>query len=211
MNKKNLFAFVIFISASCFNAVKSQDIISPGVVKIKADVIDSLNRISRIYSPLIIEDVNRKIVDSLFYDVAEACFRFRNNVTSRAYYPERSVIYFDAYPPDNGRYSIFVNNEWCYIDSDNSFVEYIAWEKFLLDVLFVDITLNDNLYSQPDANSAIIDIDYRNIYFQPLKVKGDWIYVDVFEGENVFMPINRGWIKWRDGNKMLLKTLYFSI
>ena len=185
---------------------------SSGVVRIKTDIIDSLNYISRrVLNPIVIEDVDHRITDSLHYDEKSECFRFSNSIRSRAYYPEHSVIYFDGYPASDGRYKIIANDKWYYIDANNDFVAYLSWEEFILKVLFFDIAPEHNLYSRPDMDSDILHIDYPDIYFQPLKVEGDWIYVNVIKGEDVTLPIGQGWIRWRNDNKLLLKTLYFDV
>lgn len=205
------FFITIFSFFVCLHYANAQNVISSGVVRIKTDVIDSLNHISRVLNPVVIEDINYRIIDSLNYDDDDYCFRFSNNIRSRAYYPEHSVIYFDGYPAYNGRYKIIVNDNWYYIDANNDFVEYLSWDKFLLKVLFFNITSEYNLYRQPNMNSEIVQIDYSDVYFQPLKIEGDWIYVNVINGENVLLPIDQGWIKWRSGNQLLLKTLYFDV
>lgn len=212
MNKIRSFFIIIFSYFGCLYSANAQNLISSGVVRIKTDIIDSLNYTSqRVLNPIVIEDVNHRITDSLNYDEKSECFRFSNSIRSRAYYPEHSVIYFDGYPASNGRYKIIANDNWYYIDANNDFVEYLSWEKFILKVLFFDITSEHHLYSQPNLDSDILHIDYSDVYFQPLKVEGDWIYVNVIKGEDVSLPIGQGWIRWRNDNQLLLKTLYFDV
>lgn len=204
-------AAILCLLASCTHTTESRSITSQGVVRIKTDVLDSLNLISKVLNPVIIETINHETLDSLNYDTIYNCFCFSNDIKSRAYYPTHSVIYFDGEPASDGRYKILFNNEWHYIDSNNNFAEYMPWKKFLLNVPFFDIEPGSNLYSRPNSGSDIISIERQNIYFQPLKVECDWVYVDIINGEDIFSPIGRGWIRWRNGNEFLLKTLYLDI
>ncbi len=202
-------ATILCLLAACTHSAETRQATS-GVVRIKTDVLDSLNRVSPVLNPVTIENVSHTKIDSLNYYADEDCFRFTNGIKSRAYYPTHSVICFDGHPASDGRYKILVNDEWHYIDADNDFAEYLSWEKFLLDVPFFDIEPNGNLYSLPDSGD-IITIDRQDVYFRPLKVEGDWIYADIIKGEEIFAPVGKCWIRWRNGNEFLLKTLYFGI
>lgn len=204
-------AILCLLAAACTHSAETQKTAS-GIVRIKTEMLDSLNRVSPVLNPVTIENAGRAKIDSLNYFADEECFRFANDIEARAYYPEHSVICFDGQPATDGRYKILVNDEWHYINSDNDFAEYLSWEKFLLDVvLFFDIEPDRNLYCLPDSGSDIISIDRQDIYFQPLKVEGDWIYADIIKGEEIFSPVGRCWIRWRSDNELLLKTLYFTI
>ncbi len=199
-------AFIIYAYAVELN----DSIITPGVLAVKLDLLDSLNHHSNMELPIYIYSRNNEISDSLIYSRDEEP-RFVNNIIARAYFPKHYILYFDSYPLYEEKYKVFCNKDWHFISHIKNITEYLTWEQFIKRIPFFDTTIQNPIRIKPSLNSAILDLDYDDVFFEAISIQQEWIYVNIFNNENIFDPIGRGWIRWRSGNKILIKDFYFSI
>ncbi|MFD0766138.1 hypothetical protein ACFQZI_14840 [Mucilaginibacter lutimaris] len=124
----------------------------------------------------------------------------------RAFYPDASVIVFDAIKVDNG-YKIFVNGDWKIIKPTRA-IQYQDWATYMKRV-YVKANKVHPLYKDCSTKSMIVSDDVENSY-KVLEVKGDWIRVQCSQ-ECEGCPDNkilRGWIKWRDKNTIIIDLFY---
>lgn len=125
----------------------------------------------------------------------------------RAFYPDASVIVFDAIKVDNG-YKVFVNGDWKLIKSTRG-IQYQDWNNYMKRV-YVRADKTHPLYKDCDTKSKIVSDDVENAY-KVLEVKGDWIRVQCSqecEGCPDNNKILHGWIKWRDKKSIIIDLLY---
>ncbi|MDC7995470.1 hypothetical protein [Altibacter sp. HG106] len=82
--------------------------------------------------------------------------------------------------------------------------DFISWAEFLLTMHSVEFDKeSQKVYDDPKIKSAGRIYD-RNTFFRPLFVAGDWMEVAILE--NDFNPTGKtGWIRWRDGNRLLIR------
>lgn len=92
---------------------------------------------------------------------------------------------------------------------DGASVRVQDWATFLESVAFVrPISWSVNPPRKTAAaNAEIIPNIPVNRLLQPLRVKGDWIQVKTFSENNAPLP-SSGWIRWRDGEKVLVSWDY---
>lgn len=184
-------------------------IITPGVLKVETFYRDSaLLSQNMVY----IKSLNGRITDSLYIPKGDYS-QFTKVIKARAYYPAESfgIMYFDSFPLNNGTYKIYCNGDWYYINYVKNFTKYMTWENFILNVPSFDTAIDNPLRSSPSNKGKILNYDYDNVFFIPLKIKENWVYVELHENERTIDPIGHGWIQWRRGNNLLLKNLYFGI
>jgi hypothetical protein len=87
--------------------------------------------------------------------------------------------------------------------------KYLTWEKYLKGMFSVDRLMDykQNIRKEPNDTAEEIKYEGRDC-FKVMSLSGDWIeifttdYCD--EGKNKD-KIKSGWIKWRDGNKLLIE------
>lgn len=207
---KEIFLLAL-ISIPLFCTAQKHDstapIFTPGVLMINNDSLFYLME-SNIYLPVYILNTDNQIIDSIYYPHNDSP-RFVYPIKSRAYAPYYSTIVFDSYPIKNGKYKVFYNDSWGYINHFEGITEYLTWDQFILKIMLFDTTPDNPLHIEPTIDSKTIDLDYNIEFFAPQKVLGDWVYVNIF-GDFPDV-LGHGWLRWRDGNRLLLKTLYFSI
>jgi len=111
----------------------------------------------------------------------------------------------------NGEWlELIVNNDsgLTYWIKENKTTIYLTWEEYLKQMFSVD-RLPDSeqkIRKQPSDKADEIKYEGRDC-FQVKSLKGDWIEISTTdycdEGKNKD-KIKSGWIKWRDGDKLLI-------
>lgn len=79
-----------------------------------------------------------------------------------------------------------------------------SWEEFLKSVLSVERMEKQAIKSAPEENSSVVE-DNEAVFFEVVEMKGNWIKVEQAEIEEVIQKPVSGWIKWTDGNKLLVR------
>ena len=99
-----------------------------------------------------------------------------------------------------------VTNQTAYVSRDDGIMTY--WPEFLLNVNSVEF-LNlekEIIYVKPLNSASSINTNYSHM--KPLLIKRDWMYVEL-QGDN-FEPKGKGWIRWIQDGKLLIKYSLFS-
>lgn len=126
----------------------------------------------------------------------------------RAFYPDFSVIVFDAIKATDG-YRVFVNGNWKKISGFQLLI-YQDWDNFLVENVYVKSNAKSPIRKEP-LDKSIIVTDNSNYSYKIISVKDDWLQVECLklcEG----CPINRmikGWIRWKK-DKIIFLNLYYS-
>ena len=92
------------------------------------------------------------------------------------------------------------NNEVFYLDKSSAI--FLSWEKFLKRTTGIsNLDWNTNpLHRKPTEISQNIKIKDENSIFEVEKVEKDWIKI-----KNEDNPAEKGWIKWRKDDKLLIE------
>ncbi len=92
--------------------------------------------------------------------------------------------------------------------------KFFDWDSFLkvipTDIYRLDAASNP-LRKSPDDGGENIETKIKKEYFslQVQAMQGDWIEVNVYDGEcDGTKLLTRGWIKWRDANGLLIDFSY---
>lgn len=108
---------------------------------------------------------------------------------------------------ENDSFKIIVDNEsgkslWIRKSKSTLFRN---WEKFLQDMFSVQRkSKTDKIYKLPNKNSGTIRYSGEDC-FQVRSMKGDWIEIFTSECDDVKSQLKSGWIKWKDGNNLLIE------
>ncbi len=92
------------------------------------------------------------------------------------------------------------NNEVFYVDKSS--VIFLSWEKFLKGTTGIsNLDWNTNpLHRKPTETSVNSRIRDKEAIFEVKEVKKDWIQI-----KNEENPAEKGWIKWRKEDKLLIE------
>lgn len=66
------------------------------------------------------------------------------------------------------------------------------------------ISKTNKIYKLPNINSGIIKYTGEDC-FQVKCMKGDWIEIFTSECDEITNEIKSGWIKWKNGNNLLIQ------
>ena len=127
-----------------------------------------------------------------------------------AYYPDYYVIHFDAEKLSDGVYKVKVGSGSKIIRA-TKYVEFLSLPDYILK-FFVTTTAANPLRSSPsETASDIKGLDYKQLSFDCLEIKGDWVKVACNaqcegcpEGETDIT----GWVRWRKDGKIIIKQHY---
>lgn len=88
-----------------------------------------------------------------------------------------------------------------YRKSDST-LGFSTWEQHLIkSVAAVGFNPKDNpIKAEPDENSKELHY-YHDTFYHPLRLEGDWVFLKKYDEEY-------GWIKWRDGDMLLIELFY---
>jgi hypothetical protein len=104
-------------------------------------------------------------------------------------------------------FKIIVDNEtgkslWI---KKSEIIEFSSWEKYLEEMFRVErLSKLNSIHKSPKENSEIIKYSEEEC-FQVKSMKDDWIEIFTSECEESKNEIKSGWIKWKVGNKLLIK------
>ncbi|KIC02076.1 hypothetical protein OA88_11075 [Flavobacterium sp. JRM] len=88
--------------------------------------------------------------------------------------------------------------------------EFRDWEKYLQDMFRISRKSKaDKIYKLPNTNSGTIKYLGEEC-FQVKSMKGDWIEIFTSECDDVKSEIKSGWIKWKNGNTLLIECFPIS-
>ena len=123
------------------------------------------------------------------------------------------IFYFQCSAIEENWFQIIVNEKtnlkyWVKKSTD---FEYIKWEDFIIEVTSVKPIKSDEnpIRQAPDINSKLTDHQLIDC-LTPVEIIGDWMKIKVepavcdmtFEMEG--KEFSEGYIKWRDGNELLI-------
>jgi hypothetical protein len=91
---------------------------------------------------------------------------------------------------------------------DRQAVRFAEWPTFLLEVFAVEVIHpNSNpVRARPDKRSPVLSTARASL--RPLAIQGDWMQVSTDGLADKIVPT--GWIRWRDGNRLLVEYSLLS-
>ena len=195
--QKWIYSIIILFTISCNYNDTTKGIFTPGLIKVD---IERMSANDTIY---LLSD-NCQIINALVNDNDE--WRFENDITCRAHYPDYGIIFFDGYQRKGNLYKIYCNDTWCYILAEN-YTKYISWDDFIVNYAFLSTHSSNPVRVKPKINAESINLDYDNVYFLAKQVENEWLFVDIYYLEQT-TPFMQGWLKWRCQDMLLIDINY---
>ncbi|OIQ19365.1 MAG: hypothetical protein BM557_06580 [Flavobacterium sp. MedPE-SWcel] len=79
-----------------------------------------------------------------------------------------------------------------------------TWDEYILNAFCVEFNpVTNPLLQQPDENSKKVIFNEDEFYL-PVAIKDNWLKVKWGDDDN----LSYGWIKWKDGNNLLIKIFH---
>ncbi len=148
--------------------------------------------------------------DYPFYDVKYKKYGVPlPKISIRAFYPDYNVIVFDAFKDKRG-YKVFVNGSWKYIRLGKDLI-YKTWNEHLINDVYIVSESKNPLYEKNNLKSKVL-ADKNTYSYKVVKVEREWLEVECLkecEGCPHDKKKLKGWVKWREGSKILI-DLYYS-
>ena len=137
-------------------------------------------------------------------------FENRDDFKPLAFHPDYFLLVLIPIAKEGDKLGVLVNDETVkYIDANSDIFHYQSWEEHLLEKVYaIDLNKNQQLRRKPSADAEIVDKDAQGVY-QPVQVLNDWLKVR-WQSEKSAKQTKQGWIRWKDGDRILLKFLYIS-
>ena len=228
MKKYIIYLFILILSQSL--KAQNGEVISKGVLYCKEktifvlpDSIPIFNKNGSLYAKLLkqnevinihyfenqIDLKNNKTLKNIYPYYYNDNSKYNapiQNIIIRAYYPDYGVFVIDANKSNNNEYEVYINGEWKIIKDNN--LLYKKWEEFIKDVL-IKLPDNISLYSQKHTKSKKIKTQ-KDLSYRVLQVVGDWIKIECNENceDCNHKHKTKGWVKWKNGNKLIVYLYY---
>ena len=119
------------------------------------------------------------------------------------------ILYFNVVSVGKEYLEVIVNSktgQTRYVDKFKGNLKY--WPEFLLEVSSVELldTKTQKIRIKPLSNASTIADEFS--FMQPLKIQNEWMYVQLINDD--YTPVTKGWIKWRDKEKLLVEYSLLS-
>jgi hypothetical protein len=84
--------------------------------------------------------------------------------------------------------------------------KYLTWEEYLKGMFGIDrrADYKQKIRKQPNDTAKEIEYEGRDC-FEVKSLKGDWIEINSTDHCDGSIKIDSGWIKWKQGDKLLIK------
>lgn len=110
-------------------------------------------------------------------------------------------------------YEVYVSDNRTMWIENKEFIEFLSWEDYLIRMFAVTRTnpKEQKILENPDLKATEIPYSDEDC-FNVRKMSGNWI--EIFTPnhclEEIKNPIKAGWIKWKEGNKLLINYFLTS-
>jgi hypothetical protein len=150
----------------------------------------------------------------MVFDTFSFSMRDRDEVLTwfrpEAYWPEYMPLTMRCRSKTKDRMEVVVNketNETLWI-KNNALVKYLTWPEYLQNMYAIDRSdpATNPIHIQPDTLSPILEYTGRD-FFSVDSISGDWMKISTpiyADSDDIKIRIQAGWIRWRDGNKILI-------
>lgn len=185
---------------------ESNDLLTDGVLRIKTDILEESSDTIRIYH------ADQSLYGAIYSKNGEMepAFYGNDSLAIRSYYPDYYVVIMDCYGLSEDQYRVMIGGSEKYIEHKAGITIYEDWATHIKKSFIV--TQADNpLRETPEIKGKIVgDYDYKHLSFYAIHVSGDWAQV-VCDMDCEGCPHQKqitGWLKWRDGNRLLVELYY---
>lgn len=129
----------------------------------------------------------------------------------KEFLPAMSIIQFECKSIEKDRYEVFINKEkgiTKYLKKDKVKFKYEPWAKYIFSCFISFDVIKNSLRSGSDDKISIPKQDELKQYdFKAVEISGEWMKIKMVNSicKKVKKEMAKeGWIKWREGNKLLI-------
>lgn len=190
----------------CSDSITARTMLRKGILRIKADELQAKKDTVFIYNADF--TLFGKIYSKDGYE--EPIFIGQAPFCIKSYYPDYYIIIFDCDKLSNGKYQVTINGLEKYISHTDGITLYEDWEEHL-KTSFIATDNTNPLRDEPsESGYQLNEYDYDNLSFEVIEIRKDWIKV-ICNMDCGGCPNNgviSGWLKWRQGNLLLIRLYY---
>lgn len=198
-----LLLFFVFFDVS---SISSEKITTPGVLIVDHDYLAG----GEVNGSIKLLNKDFICIDSISVYPPSDIMGFRRDYKLRAYFPLYGIIIFDSMPINENYYKVNYDNTYGYISDNTDKLRFLKWDQFLLSNILIRTSKENPVRNLKSDQGHILDYNLEDTYMVANIVEDDWVYVTIFEGEEIEKTVGKGWLKWRDANNVLLITILYS-
>ncbi len=120
---------------------------------------------------------------------------------------EYDILALKCYDIDSIHYKVRLENgKTVFLKKNNKLIIFQTWEKHILSLFSVEFDYKKNPIKDKAFYSSKTLKFVKDEFYLPYKIKDEWLQVKWGNEDNW----QYGWIKWREGNKLLISFYYFA-
>lgn len=125
-----------------------------------------------------------------------------------------SVLVLKCVSEDDTQFEVIVNETSGlrkFIRKSDQLFQFQRWEDHILDLFAVDFDQTKNpLRRTPSENAPLVQ-PVEQVFYQPVEIRKNWLKVRLEDtGGSKPKARGTGWIKWREGDELLIEFFYFA-
>jgi hypothetical protein len=133
----------------------------------------------------------------------------KDTFSPRVFEPDYNLISFYCLGINEKGYRVLINDTTEKILLKSDLFKFEPWHVHLLKGYIEFDSSTNPIRIRPDDTSPLLDKEYSNYTFIAERVKGDWLKIRCKSGcpdcdEKLFF----GWIKWKNGENIIIRVLY---
>lgn len=149
---------------------------------------------------------------TFYYDDKDGKFEYENDdFAPFAFHPDYFLLALKCTGEDNNRYEVIVNEDTGlkkFLKKDPA-LKFQSWEEHVKGAFAVKFNQVENPLRESPDGKARKDLP-KEVPFHPVEAKGEWLKVRWGESQQPKKDTASGWIKWRDGDQILVELFYFA-
>ncbi len=125
----------------------------------------------------------------------------------RSFYPEYHTIHLEVLRKGSDYYEVLIdpkNGLTKRVKMNLSGFTYYSWEEYL-KTIYLSFDSRTNPLKESPSEQSIVVYKYNDYFFKAIEVKGDWIKVKCSDCKLCDKGDLTGWVKWKDGKKLLIE------
>lgn len=143
---------------------------------------------------------------------------YKHGFKPKEFQPINTYIQFECKAIVDKYYEVFINKErnlTKFIKRSDTYFAFDPWNKHIFNCFIGFSSIRNPLRKRPDDNAPVYEYftyEIRNYDFKVAEIKGDWMKIKSIYPSCDDRPVSKnkynGWIRWRENNKVVIKTYY---
>lgn len=148
---------------------------------------------------------------SFYYDDSNGKFDYDNeDFKPFAFHVDYFVLALKCVKKQANRYEVVVNERTGlkkFVNANDPTLRFETWEDHILKLFSISFDQTENPMLET-LQGQMKNVVLPNMPFHPIKVKGEWLKIKWDTPNETKSDV--GWIRWKNGGKLLIEFFYIS-